>query len=206
MRRGDIHEHFGNRIDQTRGGHDAGVERVLKNNARNSLDTFDQIGDIGGRCAEQQDAQEQDNEVDQIEIQRAAIDKVINDIGDTEQADQLAQDAAVVQTRGDGVFGDQIIIELACAGRILIDGGIDFHHAIAGLGVGCSQALSKGRVIMIARLVSSIGIKKIVSLKGIVPICAEVGCPGVATSTGILADRPRPYMVKPLYAAAVISG
>ncbi len=71
---------------------------------------------------------------------------------------------------------------------------------------GCSIALSSGSVMMTARLVSSIGVEKIVSFSAITPISFSIGWPGVEISTGMLADRPRPYSVKPLYAAAMISG
>ncbi|MNZ94960.1 hypothetical protein D3C78_1140820 [compost metagenome] len=63
---------------------------------------------------------------------------------------------------------------------------------------GCSQAFSSGSVMMMTRLVISMGTEKMVSDSGMVPICLAVGWPGVATSTGILADKPRPYIVKPL--------
>ena len=64
--------------------------------------------------------------------------------------------------------------------------------------LGCSQAFSSGSVTMMTRLVISMGTEKMVSVSGITPIWPAVGWPGVATSTGMLADRPRPYMVKPL--------
>ncbi|CPM34782.1 Uncharacterised protein [Bordetella pertussis] len=64
--------------------------------------------------------------------------------------------------------------------------------------LGCSQALSSGKVTMITRLVISMGSEKMVSDSGITPIWSAVGWPGVVTSTGMLADRPRPYIVKPL--------
>ena len=51
---------------------------------------------------------------------------------------------------------------------------------------------------MMTRLVISMGTEKMVWVSGITPIWPAVGWPGVATSTGMLADRPRPYMVKPL--------
>ncbi|MNL80794.1 hypothetical protein D3C87_2077260 [compost metagenome] len=57
-----------------------------------------------------------------------------------------------------------------------------------------------------ARLVSSIGVEKMVSDSGITPISFSIGWPGVEISTGMLADRPSPYRVKPLYAAAMMSG
>ncbi|MNN00978.1 hypothetical protein D3C81_1135830 [compost metagenome] len=60
------------------------------------------------------------------------------------------------------------------------------------------MALSSGSVTITARLVSSIGREKIVSLSATTPMSFSIGWPGVEISTGMLADRPSPYIVKPL--------
>ena len=59
-------------------------------------------------------------------------------------------------------------------------------------------ALSSGRAISTARLVNRMGAEKMVSDSGISPIVFSNEWPCVEISTGMVAEKPRLYIVKPV--------
>ena len=60
-----------------------------------------------------------------------------------------------------------------------------------------SQRIS-GSTISTASAVSRMCEEKMVSVSGMMPICFSKLWPLVEMSTGMVADRPRPYMVNPV--------
>ena len=63
---------------------------------------------------------------------------------------------------------------------------------------GCMAALSSGSVTSTARLVSRMGAEKMVCVSGIRPMLPSNAWPLVEMSTGIVAEKPRLYIVKPV--------
>jgi len=102
----------------------------LQDDPGDRLDAFGQLGHVGGRRAQQDDAQEQDDEVDQVQVERAAVDEVEGDVGHAERADQQAEDAAVVQLGGEGAFLQHVFGRIGRVG-VAVDGRIHFDDFLA---------------------------------------------------------------------------
>ena len=111
-------------------------------------------------------------------------------IGDAAQADQQAQQAAVVEAAGERVLAADAVHRRGALVTAVAGGGADLDDV--GRVARMQPAFSSGRVTITTGLVSSIGVEKMVSDSGTTPISFSIGWPLVEISTGMLADRPSP--------------